>query len=231
MRKKIVDWLGREFIALSCEGRKGASASEQTTDIFLRCEEELGKEGLSLHNTVRTRLWARDGESRNQGSSERVRILSGRSRAASSSFISPGRFDSDALVALDLLALRPSQASWEKKVQECDPPRNFIRYLTCDSLMFISGVTSTLPALTGQIAQVLQDISTALGETGSSWESAVKVSFFLHQSQNISNLKALFKNNITAGIPHREYTFVDGYSSAGKLIEIEVTAELPTPFT
>lgn len=41
--------------------------------------------GLSLNNAVRTRLWGTDRESRNQGSNERVRVLSGKARSVSSS--------------------------------------------------------------------------------------------------------------------------------------------------
>jgi hypothetical protein len=50
------------------------------------------------------------------------------------------------------------------------------------------------------------------------------VSFYLHRSQTLENLKALFAGNVTAKIPQLEYVFVDGYSSPGKFCEIEVTA-------
>ena len=227
MQTKIIHWLGREFVTLSCEGRSRGKADEETRDIFRRCEAELNVAGLSLQNTVRTRLWARDRQSRDMASSERVKILSGKARASSSSFISPGHFDSEALIALDLLALKTPQRHLQKEVKENDPPRNFIRYLSCDSLVFISGVTSDLPTLSEQVAQILQGISNSLSETESSWEQVVNISFFLHRSQNLESLKELFGKIITAPVPQREYVFVDGYSAEGKLIEIEVTAELP----
>jgi hypothetical protein len=50
------------------------------------------------------------------------------------------------------------------------------------------------------------------------------VSFYLHRSQTIENLKALFAGHVTAKIPQMEYVFVDGYSSPGKFCEVEVTA-------
>ncbi|MCH8054843.1 MAG: hypothetical protein IH857_01655 [Deltaproteobacteria bacterium] len=37
-------------------------------------------------------------------------------------------------------------------------------------------------------------------------------------------LKELFEATVKAEIPQMEYAFVDGYSSPGKLIEVEVTA-------
>jgi hypothetical protein len=80
MRKKIFQWLGREFVALSCEENRAESAGQEAREIFRRLDAELHEMGLSLENTVRTRLWGRNRESRNLGSDERVKILSGKAR-------------------------------------------------------------------------------------------------------------------------------------------------------
>src|SRR5213594_243366 len=98
MREKIFQWLGKEFISLSGEGKPTVSPADQARELFGRFDGELRALGLSLDNTVRTRLWGRDRESRDRGSPERANILSGKARSASSSFISPGYFDSDAHV-------------------------------------------------------------------------------------------------------------------------------------
>ena len=183
--------------------------------------------GLSLENTVRTRLWGKDRESRNLGSNERVRILSGKARSASSSYIAPVHFDSNAHVALDLLAMRPLRPGLEKTLVEYDPPITPLRYLVYDSLAFLSGVTAVLPTLDDQMADILSRISTSLTSAGSSWGKVVRVSFFLHRSQALQALKDLFKKTVKAEIPQMEFAFVDGYSAEGKLIEIEVTAQKP----
>ncbi len=227
MRKKIYLWLGREFITLSCEGKEEMTATDQSREIFRSLDEELRGMGLSLENTVRTRLWGKDRESRNLGSNERVRILSGKARSASSSYIAPVHFDSNAHVALDLLAMRPLRLGLEKTLVEYDPPITPLRYLVYDSLAFLSGVTAVLPTLDDQMADILSRISTSLTDAGSSWDKVVKVSFFLHRSQALQALKDLFKKTVKAEIPQMEYAFVDGYSREGKLIEIEVSAETP----
>lgn len=224
MRKKIFRWLGREFVALSCEGKAGSTAKEQTQDIFRRFEEELRSLGLSLDNTVRSRLWAKDRQSRNLGSGERVVVLAGKARSASSSYIAPGHFDSDARAALDLLAMRPSRPGLEKILKEYDPPMIPLRYLIYDSAVFLSGVTAVLPTLENQLADILPRIGGSLKDAGSSWDKVVKVSFFMHRSQMLSLLKDLFRQRVAVDIPQMEYGFVDGYSAEGKLIEIEVTA-------
>ncbi len=222
MRKKIFQWLGREFVALSSEG-KAATATQEASAIFRRFDQELRETGLSLDHTVRTRLWGKDRESRNLGSDERVKVLSGKARSASSSYIAPEHFDSDALVALDLLAMRPSRPGLDKILKEYDPPIVPLRYLIYDSVVFLSGVTAVLPTLKDQLADILPRITGSLTDAGSSWNKVAKVSFFLHRSQRLEILKELFKKSVKAEISQMEYAFVDGYSAAGKLIEIEVT--------
>ena len=224
VQKTIFPWLGNEFVALSREGGTGLTATDQMQDIFRRFDAELREMDLSLENTVRTRLWGRDRESRDLGSRERVKVLSGKARSASSSYIAPGHFDSDARVALDLVAMRPGRPGQDKVVKEYDPPIAPLRYLVYDSCVFLSGVTAELQTLSEQLADILPRIEGSLTDAGSSWDRAAKVSFFLHRSQKLEGLKELFRQAVKMEIPEMEYTFVDGYSTVGKLIEIEVTA-------
>ncbi len=225
MTKKIFPWLGREFVELSAEAKSAGAPAEQAREIFTRFDGELKALGLSLDDTVRSRLWGRDRKARDHGSEERVRALSGRARSASSSFIAPERFDSDASVAVDLTAIRPSRPC-EKILKEYDPPITPLRYLIYDSFVVLSGVTAVLPTLEDQMGNILSRIGGSLVDAGASWEKVVKISFYLHRSQTIEALNALFRKVVSADIPHMEYAFVDGYSAEGKLIEIETTARL-----
>jgi enamine deaminase RidA (YjgF/YER057c/UK114 family) len=224
MRKKVFNWLEREFVSLSGEGKPALSAAEQARELFQRFDAELRGLGLSLDNTVRTRLWGRDRESRDHGSTERVKILSGKARSASSSFISPVYFDSDARVAVELLAMKPSRSNAQKLLKEYEPPITPLRYLTYDSVVVLSGVTAVLPTFKDQMANILPRIEDSLKDAGTSWERAVKASFLLHRSQTFETLNELFQQQVKAKIPQMEYFHVDGYSSEGKLIEIEITA-------
>ena len=225
MRKRLFPWLGREFVSLSAEGRSAKSPAEEACDIFKRFDGELKTMGLSLDNTVRTRLWGRDRESRDQGSTERVKILSGKARSASSSFISPIHFDSNARVAVDLWAMWPTRQD-QKILREYDPPITPLRYLTYDAVVFLSGVTAVLATLDDQMGDILQRIQDSLKDAGSSWNRAVKSSFLLHRSQPFEKLTELFQKHVKVKIPEMDYFHVDGYSSEGKLIEIEITATL-----
>ncbi|MET0585870.1 MAG: hypothetical protein ABW099_13400 [Candidatus Binatia bacterium] len=224
MRKRIFTWLGKEFIELSGEAKAAANATIEAQELFQRIDQELKAHGLSLDNTVRSRLWGRDRQSRDLGSTERVKILSGKARSASSSYIAPGHFDSSAKVALDLLAMRPSQTSAAKRIVEYEPAIAPIRFLVYDSVVVLSGVTTVLPTLAEQFDNIFPRIAGSLEDAGSSWEKAARVSFYLHRSQTLENLKTLFARHVTARVPQLEYCFVDGYSSEGKFCEVEVTA-------
>ena len=226
MRKRIFSWLGREFVELSGEANPAPTATQQAHELFRRFDQELRQTGLCLDHTVRSRLWGRDRESRDQGSKERVKILSGKARSASSSYIAPTHFDSDAKVAIDLIAMRSSCSDAEKFLKEYDPPIVPLRYLTYDSVVVLSGVTAVLATLDEQLDNILQRIEDSLKDAGSSWDKVARVSFFLHRSQRVETLKGLFQRHVKAEIPQLEYSFVDGYSSEGKLCEIEVTARV-----
>jgi enamine deaminase RidA (YjgF/YER057c/UK114 family) len=226
MQKRIFPWLGKEFVELSAEARPASTATEEARELFQRFDQELRIHDLSLTNTVRSRLWGRDRESRDQGSNERVKALSGKARSASSSYIAPIHFDSNAKVAIDLCAMRPSRPDAEKILKEYNPPIVPLRYLIYDSVVVLSGVTAVLATLDEQLDNILPRIEDSLKNAGSSWDRVVKVSFFLHSSQRLENLKELFRTRVTAKIPAMEYSFVDGYSSEGKLCEVEVTATL-----
>ena len=224
MRKRIFSWLDRDFVELSGEAKPQASAATEVQELFNRFDQELKAHGLSLDNTVRSRLWGRDRESRDLGSDERVKILSDKARSSSSSYIAPAHFDSDAKVAVDLLAMKPSRQDMQKRIVEYDPPIVPIRFLVYDSVVVLSGVTTVLPTLEEQLDNILPRITGSLRDGGSSWDRVARVSFYLHRSQTIENLNQLFENRVQAPAAQREYCFVDGYSSAGKLCEVEVTA-------
>jgi hypothetical protein len=77
VQKRIFSWQGREFIDLSSEARPAASVEEETSSLFRTFEQELKTHGLSLQNTVRTRLWGRDRDARNLATAARSKILTG----------------------------------------------------------------------------------------------------------------------------------------------------------
>jgi len=227
VQKKIFSWLGGEFVELSAEARPGTSVEAEAISLFRSFEQELKTHGLSLENTVRTRLWGRDKEARNLGTGARSKILTGSAKAASSSYVSTNRFDSDARIAVDLLATRPSRADAERRPIEFQPPRNYLCYLRQDSFVFLSGYTSAAETLETQVSEIIKAVAGGLMVAGSMWDKLVKVSLFLHRSQKLETLRELLES--APALPadcQVEFGFVDGYAADKSLLEVESTARM-----
>ena len=224
MRTTLYAAFHHEFIAVSGESRPDLPPDEAARDLFARVTTELHVHGYSLDDTVRTRLWGRDRAARDSGSGVRLQVLSGKARAASSSYISPHHFDAAGAVAVDLWAM---QGGAQKTVQEYDPPIVPPRYVTTGGLVFLSGVTWDTGTLDEQLDAILPRIHGSLQDAGASWAHVVKLSCFLHRSQTVQALRAELGTRLSGETPAAvEYSFVDGYSTPGKLIEIETTAVL-----
>ncbi len=225
MRVTIFPWVGKEFIEVSGEAKAQLPGDAAVRELLGRFAAELKAHGLSLDDAVRTRLWARDRESRDFGSAERLKILTGKARSSSSSFIASGHFDSEANVAMDLWAMRPGSTAAQKTVQEYEPPRSPLRYMVYESMVFLSGVTSDAATLRGQLNSILPDIGQSLSDAGSSWRKAVRVSNFLKRGQSLDDLQTGLATALGSDLPKEmEYSFVDGYAGPASLVEIEVTA-------
>jgi enamine deaminase RidA (YjgF/YER057c/UK114 family) len=223
MRSTIVSWLARELVVISGESRPGMAVDEATRELLERFGAVLRAEALSPADVVRTRLFTRDAASRGRASAVRNEVLGPAGRAASASFVAAERFESDGLIALDLLALRPAAAGRGKVVVEYEPTRSPARYASVDGLVFLSGVTSPQTTLAEQVTDTLARIEESLVQAGTSWQRVKLVSCFLQREARRSTLQELLRD-LPASIPQIEIERVEGYSTDGRLIEIEVTA-------
>ena len=225
MKLSVLNWLDWEFVEVRCEAQSGKTAAEQGDAVFDQARAALKSQGLTLSNTVRSRVFGVDRPARDAVSNSRFAALKGNDRAASSSYIAPKHFSSKALVALDLIAVRP-RPDVAKVIKEDNPPKPPICYITLGPLLVLSGNTSELPTLKEQVTQdILPRVDTYLKEGGSSWKQVVNVSCYMHESQKPEELRAHFKT-IANPFPVRfEIFFVEGFSSPGKLVEVEVTAQ------
>lgn len=221
MQKRVFEWQGQEFIELSDEARSGGSSFDQARDVLERMDLELRKEETSLVGTVRTRLWARDAGGRTRGSRARVEVLSGDARSASSSYIAPDHFQTNADIAIDLVAMKPAKGL-EKMLVEYDPPQIPLRYVTYGPLVHLSGVTSEKATLAEQVADIVQAIGGSLSDAGTSWDNVVKVSIYLQRNESQAELEKLFGSQ--APNAELDHALVDGYSAPDKRVEIEITA-------
>lgn len=227
MKTRLFSWLGREFVEIVGEGKSGAAADVATDDLFRDFQAELRLYGLSLDNTARTRVWGRDKAARTMATSARSKILTGKRRAASSSFISQEWFDSNAMAGLELLAMWPMNPAVERRPVDFEPARNYLYYLQYDSGVFYSGYTSTADTLNDQVTEVLRAISGARAISGGltqDFRKTGRLSVFLHRSQSLSVVKDLLPKESWIDLSNVEYQLVDGFAGEKYLLEIEATA-------
>lgn len=224
MQVRLFKWLGREFIALRGEGKAGATADAALAELFDRFEKSLNAQGFSLDDVVRVRVWGRDKDARTLATAARSKILTGKRRSASSSFISQERFDSNAAAGLELIAMMPTVSGAERRPVEFEPRRNYLCYLRYDSVLFFSGFTSDAATLEEQVPDVLSTLANAFAVSGASWSKVIKLSIFLHRSQDISALRRLLANGPRTDVPEVEISFVDGFAGEKYLLEVEATA-------
>jgi enamine deaminase RidA (YjgF/YER057c/UK114 family) len=225
MNVSILEWVGWQFVEISCEARDGVTAAEQGVDVFHQAGDLLRARGLSLSDTIRTRIFGVDRPARDAVSQVRAEVLKGHNQAASSSYIAPKRFSSKALVALNLIAVR-SRPGLQKVIKPYVPPKQPICFVALGSLLVLSGNTSQRATLEEQlIDDILPRIGNYLTEGGSSWRKVVNVSCYMHESQRPDQLSALFRAVVDPMPARFEICFVEGFSAPGKLVEVEVMAQ------
>ena len=227
MRVTITRLLDHEFFTLSAEADPTLPPDEGARDLLGLFEAELNHYGLKREDVVRHRLWGRDRETWT-GGRERFKFFSEAARAASSSYLSPRHFHSDAQIAFDVFAMRPLSADSVKHVEDYDPPTTVLRYLNIDNVVVLSGNTYDQGQLSDQLNVILPRITQTLAHAGTSWRQVARMSCLLQRDEQLDNLKGLLTETLGADQPidAQEFQFVDAFSTPGKLIEVEVTAAL-----
>ena len=185
MRAREFNWLGQRFVYLNLEAERGGSLEQQSQALFERAGAELSARGLALDQQrgalagVRPHpRGARRGQRRARhdlhrpGPRRHLELhLAGASRPPPTS--------------------RSTSTPWRRrrgrprKVTEMEPVQPFIRHLVWGPFVFHAGMTcETLPTLREQCAEMLPRAGALLTENGCGWENVVRVSFFLHRSED-----------------------------------------------
>ena len=177
---------------------------------------------LSLADVVRARMFASTRDVRDAASVVRFRWLRGPARCATSSYLLPARFPTGDGASVELLAL--TGASQAKVVDEYEPPQGPCRFVAARGRVFFSGLTSTRETLGGQLEHIHRRLeenrAAAAGRLGLPG-APLRAACYVHRSVDrdvataVAGLVGLSADSI--GI-HR----VDGFSTPGKLLELEV---------
>jgi enamine deaminase RidA (YjgF/YER057c/UK114 family) len=227
MQARIFRAFGRRFVHLGGEAIADLSPDAALRELLERYGRELALVGLSLDDTVRSRLWAPSAADRLAASNERRKVLSEKARGASSSYISTSHFHSRASVALDLLAMEPVVPGTEKVIIEYEPPIAPPVYVAYDGMVFLSGVCPDEPDLEGAVGKALAEIGADLKRAGTDWEHVVRIGCYVTRKHTLAAMDALLSAAIPIANLRADYVSVDGHAKANSHVEIEVTARAP----
>lgn len=215
---------GREMFSVSVTGDGQGTPEEETERVIATAIAEIEAAGYGRDHIVRSRLFARNAEMRARASDCRRALLVGPLRGSSSSFCDAERLPGHARMSLDLSAIRPRDPQARKIVREYEPVIAPPMFVALDRLVFLSGLTDTMPSLADQVPAIAQAIRHSLRQGGSKITAAKSLRVFLAKSEDPAQAMKL----IAAEFPDLPcpiwLTTVDGYSAPEKRIEIEVTA-------
>lgn len=216
----------RELLHVAVVGEPGKPIEIQTREAISRAVAEIERAGLPAGHIIRSRLWARDVETRAAASATRLEVLAGQRRAASSSFIDPQRLPTGSDMAIDLYALVTKAAPDSKTIREYDPTIAPPQFVTLDRLLVLSGDTDRSTGLEAQMASIRTKLDRTLAAGGGSCDQAISVSVFLARRLPAGAGRSAFASHFPDVRCPLMLTTVDGYSHPEKLVEIEMTADL-----
>ena len=135
MRLQVFRWLGEEFVSLSWEGNGEGTIADEMRELFARFGDWLGRFGLTLDNTVRTRMFVRDIDTWHVAAAERAKCLMGGARSTSSSHVRPERLGPKLRFSIDLLAMHAPKTGERKILREYEPQTVVLRRMTWGKLV------------------------------------------------------------------------------------------------
>jgi enamine deaminase RidA (YjgF/YER057c/UK114 family) len=207
-------------------------AAVPTTDaetidaLFVAVGTALADFGLGPEDVVRNRVLAASRPARDTVSAQRFRTFAGAARCATSSYIDGNRFIGGDGVRLDTIALRGTAAT--KMSVERDPPEPPCLFVATEDLVFLSGLTSADPELHIQIQRIRDRLAETLSIAGERLGRPVRATsatVFVHRSVGLDELADLSQMVGIVGIP-LAVGRCDGFSKPGKLLELEIDAEM-----
>ncbi len=217
---------GRDFFTVSVSGTGAGDQAKESRVAIETALAILDESGFRPDQLARSRLWARDAESRQIASNVRRDLLADSARSASASFIDPNRLAQNATMMIDLTVLATQSTPAEKTIQEYDPPMTPAMFVAFDGMVFFSGYTSMAANLGAQLAEIRAGFDRFLEIAGTNWSQVTNISVFLARPENSGAALAEIAANLPPLDCRQTTTLVEGFSAPEKRVEIEVTAKL-----
>jgi len=206
-------------------GTVDSSEPTQIDALVDAIDAELGRHGLGLADLVRTRILAASRPARDAASKVRTsRLLDGPGASASSSYIEPRLFPGGDGVRFEGMAL--AGAGEGKVVVRYEDGSALCRYVATGDLVFNTGLTAVLPTFEAQLTDIAPRIAATLHHAAERLARPVRpvlVTAFVDRVQEPGSAASLAERLGLAGVP-LVIGRCDGFTTPGKLIEVEVDA-------
>jgi len=226
MQRRFFYLSGQPFVFLSADGSGGKGPEEQATYALNKIKYEMEGLGGSIDDLVRTTTFFKNQECRPAIGEVRKKMLPQATRPASSSIIVHNYLPEDTLVEIWATAILAGGKKHQKKGVEFDPPRNYLKALRVDGLLFLSGRGGDAENIETQTRQTFDTIGKTLAELGSSWDKLLQLTCFIKNLEWLDTVEMIARERKHPGPLPIDLVPADEYARPEMLLEVEATAYL-----
>ncbi len=226
MQRRFFYLNGQPFVFLSADGSGGKSPEEQATLALNKIKHDLEGLGGSIDDLVRTTTFFKNQECRPAIGEVRKKMLPQATRPASSSIIVHNYLPEDTLVEFWATGILARGKKHQKEGVEFDPPRNYLKALRVDGLLFLSGRGGDAKNIETQTRQTFDTIGKTLAELGSSWDKLLQLTCFIKNLEWLDTVEKIARERKHPGPLAIDLVPADEYARPEMLLEVEATAYL-----
>ncbi len=224
MQRRFFYLKGQPFVFLSADGSGGKSPENEATLALNKIKHEMEGLGGSIDDLVRTTTFFKNQECRPAIGEVRKKMLPQATRPASSSIIVHNYLPEDTLVEYWATGILARGEKHQKEGVEFDPPRNYLKALRVDDLLFLSGRGGNEKTIETQTKQTFDTIGETLAELGSSWDKLLLLTCFIKKVEWLDTVEKIARERKHAGPLAIDLVPADEYARPEMLLEVEATA-------
>ncbi len=226
MQRKFFYLNGQPFVFLSADGSGGKSPEEEATLALNKIKHEMEGLGGSIDDLVRTTTFFKNQECRPAIGEVRKKMLPQATRPASSSIIVHNYLPEDTQVEIWATGILTRGKKHQKEGVEFDPPRNYLKALRVDDLLFLSGRGGDEKTIETQTRQTFDTVGETLTELGSSWDKLLLLTCFIKKVEWLDTVEKIARERKHSGPLAVDLVPADEYARPEMLLEVEATAYL-----
>ena len=224
MQRRFFYLNGQPCVFLSAHGSGGKSPAEEATLALSRIAHEMESLGGSIDDLVRTTIFTKNQECRPAVGDVRRKMLAQATRPASSSIIVHNFSPEDTLVEIWATGILSRGKKYQQKGVEFEPPRPYLKALTVDNLLFLSGGGGKGEGIETQARETLDTIGKTLAELGSSWNKLLLLTCYVKKLEWLDTVEKIAREHTHLGAHPIDLVPADEYAGPEMLLEVEATA-------